>query len=325
MLDWVSFCDRYHIDYRDHGANVGTDHIVIHCPFCGASDPGMHMSISTQGKGWHCWRDSTHSGINPNRLIQALLNIDWSSAAAISGTSKGYQSEPPVPTHSLLDRVNVLMSASSQATQSPAIEFPTTAKPLTHPKPVTLPYALYMRSRGIEDMTTLDKWDIRFDHHDKRWHGRILFGVRSIAAKGKLIAMTGRAIGTRMEPRYLAEGPVDRHLIWSDRMPPKADTLVLTEGPFDALKVNLLGRKADIWATCCMTSSYSPAQRALLHSLIPRFRRTLVLFDRGNEANAYRLAKGFPRRMGVAELPAYAKDPAELHSLDWLIEEDRDD
>lgn len=319
VFNWQAFLERHHIDYRTSGPNVGADHLVIHCPMCGRNDPGEHMSISLNGKGWRCWRDTTHAGVNPNRLIMSLLNIDWSSAAAISGTSKGYQSQP-VLTSTLRDRVNNLLDPPPLPKPTP-IEFPKSARPLASNSNTALPYCLYLRGRGITDMTNLDKWDIRYDHRDPRFHGRILFGVRS---NSHLVAITGRAVSQRMEPRYLAEGPVDQYLIWTDRMPRKADTLILTEGPFDALKVNLLGHKAGIWSTACMTSTFSPAQRAQLYDLIPRFRRTLVLFDRGNEANAYRLASEFPGRLHVMELPPYAKDPAELYDLDWLIEE-RDD
>ena len=322
-FDWITFFERYRIDYRDHGPNVGTNHVVIRCPFCGHQDPGMHMSVSTEGKGWHCWRDNHHAGINPNRLISSLLNIDWSSAAAISGTSKGYQQQPPVQAQNFAQKVNFLMAGDTASITATTISFPKTAQPLSSDKPTALPYRLYLKQRGIADPAQLDRWDMRFDHHDQRWHGRILFGVRSMQHNGMLVAMTGRAISHRMEPRYLAEGAVDRHLIWTDRMPPKADTLILTEGPFDALKVNLLGNRHGIWSTCCMTSSFSPTQRAHLYALLPRFRRTLVLFDRGNEPAGYRLAAGFGNRIGVLQLPSYAKDPAELTTLDWLIE-DRD-
>lgn len=321
-FDWITFCDRYRIDYRDHGPNVGQNHIVVHCPMCGHHDPGMHMSIALDGKGWHCWRDPSHAGINPNRLIQTLLQIDWSSAAAISGTSRGYQQQPPVQTHTLLDRVNVLLSKPPAPTKPPTITLPKTARPLTLNLPVALPYRLYLKGRGIDDLTALDQFGIHFDHRDPRWHGRILFPVTDAA---RIVAMTARAISNRMEPRYLAEGPVDRHLIWSDRFPPRSRILVLTEGPFDALKINLLGNRYGIWSTCCMTSDFSKHQRALLYGLIPRFERTVTLFDNGNEVNAIRLSHGFNGRVATVQLPSYAKDPAELTNVEWLLDEDHDD
>ena len=322
-FDWQTFLTRYGIGYADHGPNVGKDHIATHCPYCGHSDEGQHMSISLNGRGWHCWRDSTHSGISPTRLVAAMLGVSWSDAASITGTGKGYQSMPPVPANSLVDAVNDLMRPHAPTKPPPPIAFPTSAKPLNSLSRTAIPYQLYMRGRGITDLSHLDRWDILYDHRDERFHGRILFGVRD---KGKLVALTARAVGHRLQPRYLAEGPVDQHLIWADRMPAKADTLVLCEGPFDALKVNILGSEQHgIWATCCMTSSFSPMQRAKLYALIPRFKRTVVLFDRGNEANAYGLSQSFPGRMLVATLPPHAKDPAELEDLDFLIEPREED
>jgi hypothetical protein len=321
-FDWQTFLERYRIDHRDRGPNVGADHVVIRCPFCASHDPGMHMSISLNNKGWHCWRDGSHAGISPTRLVAAILDIDWSSAADITGTSKGYQSEAPVPAYNLAQKVKDLMEKPVPTQAITAIEFPKSTRPLSAPSYSATPYTLYLRNRGFTDMKALDRFDIVFNHHDARWHGRIIFPVRHAT---KLVAMTGRAISTRMQPRYLAEGPIDQHLIWADRFPKSADTLVLCEGPFDALKVNLLGNHQSIWATCCMTSSFSATQRAHLYSLMPRFRRTVVLFDRGNEPNAYRLAQNFPARATVATMPGGFKDPAELQDLSFLLAEPVED
>jgi hypothetical protein len=320
-FDWLLFLDRYGIEYADSGPNVGKDHVVTHCPYCGSSDQSMHMSISTEGKGWHCWRDNSHAGISPTRLVAAMLNISWSDAAAITGTGKGYQSQPPVQAELLVEQVNNLLQAPTTRTAQPKlIEFPQSAQPLNTLSRTAIPYQLYMRGRGITDLNHLDRWDILYDHRDERFHGRILFGVRD---KGKLVALTARAVGQRLQPRYLAEGPVDQHLIWADRFPTKSNTLVLCEGPFDALKLNLLGKPYGIWATCCMTSSFSDTQRSKLYSLMPRFKRTVALFDRGNEHNAHRLSQGFPGRMLVGTLPPNVKDPAELDNIDFLIEPHR--
>ena len=68
-----------------------------------------------------------------------------------------------------------------------------------------------------------------------------------------------------------------------------ADTLVLCEGPFDALKVDVLGRDYGIAATCFFTSAPTDAQIALLHDLCPQFRRKVLLLDRGTLALAMRV------------------------------------
>lgn len=314
-FEWLPFFDRYRIEFRDHGPNVGKNHVVVRCPFCN-DDPGMHLSISLDGKGWRCFRNHAHAGISPIRLIQALARIDWHTAVMIGGREGQQQYIQP---SSILERVNNLLGTSSDEPET--IEFPETARLLDDPKPSAKPYQLYMQRRGFTnyDLTKMVDWDVRFDNKDPRFHGRILFGTRH---QGQLVAMTGRAIGDRMEPRYLAAGDPKRALLWAHRMLPLGRRmLVLTEGPFDALKVNILGNHLGIYATCAFTSSFGPELRAQLFELIPRFRSTVVLFDRGNEHSAYELAAGFPARIGVAMLPSYAKDPAELHSVDWLLED----
>ena len=314
-FDWPQFLDRHHIHYRDRGSNVGPDHIVTTCPFCGPADQSGHMSISLLGNGWRCWREHSHSGIAPTRLIQALLNC--SHEQALTYLSSLAQPIFAQPAKSLPDIVNVLMTRIEPAPPKP-IEMPPTARPLTITAPVARPYQLYLSSRGFSDLHTLtDRYGLRFDPSDRRWHGRILF---PITHDNRMVAFTGRAISNRATPRYLAEAITQSTpLIWTDTFPPQADTLVLTEGPFDALKVNVLGQLQGVHATCCMTSSFSDHQRAQLYDLIPRFQRTIVLFDRGNEASAYRLAQSFPNRLAVARLPSYASDPAELTALDWSL------
>lgn len=312
-FEWLPFLDRYRIAFSEHGPNVGKDHVVVRCPFC-HDDPGMHLSISIEGKGWRCFRNHSHSGISPVRLIQALARLDWQTAIAIGGKDGQQQYVQPA---SILEHVTSLLALAHTEPQS--MEFPASARQLDDPMPSARPYQHYMHRRGFTDqhMAQLSDWDVLYDSRDKRWHGRILFGTRY---QGQLVAMTGRAVGSR-EPRYLAAGDASLALLWAHLMPPnEGRLLVLTEGPFDALKVNMLGNPFGIWATCAFTSSFAPRLRARLFELMPAFERTVVLFDSGNEANAYKLVAGLPARIDVATLPLYAKDPAELRSVDWLLE-----
>ena len=88
----------------------------------------------------------------------------------------------------------------------------------------------------------LDPYDVFFDASGGRFHGRIIFVIRADAER--IVGFTGRAVSPRMEPRYLFEGATDATLLWSYKFPKRAHTLVLCEGPFDALKVNVLGNRA---------------------------------------------------------------------------------
>ncbi len=72
-LDWESVLQTEGIEYVERGPNVARNHINIHCPWCGISDPSHHLGISLDGKGWGCWRDRTHRGRSPKRLLYKLL------------------------------------------------------------------------------------------------------------------------------------------------------------------------------------------------------------------------------------------------------------
>ena len=163
--------------------------------------------------------------------------------------------------------------------------------------------------------------------------GRIIFPVY---ADNQLITWTGRTIHTNHNPRYKslspdtekskadgfnpAIGPITNFLLWQDNLNGmNASTLILTEGPFDALKTNVLGRPYRIEATCCFTSQPSISQVDLLHQIAPRYKRCLLLLDQGTLPTAIKVssqlsALGF----AIKQLPSDIKDPGELNANQLL-------
>src|SRR4029077_17798771 len=87
MFDFIAFFKAYNVEYRESGPNVGKDHVVIHCPFCGAADEGQHLSVSLLGRGWRCFRQPVeHRGIAPHRLIRALSGLPSQTVALMVGS-----------------------------------------------------------------------------------------------------------------------------------------------------------------------------------------------------------------------------------------------
>src|ERR1700678_739755 len=87
MFDWVAFLSSRNIHYETRGPNVAHGNVTVHCPFCGPADSSTHMSISIEGHGWRCWRNHSHKGKNPVRLVQAILGCSWEVANATVGNS----------------------------------------------------------------------------------------------------------------------------------------------------------------------------------------------------------------------------------------------
>lgn len=319
-FDWTRFCNQYGVAFAQGGANTSRNNITVHCPFCGPADPSMHMSVSLVGKGWRCWRHPGHRGKNPTRLVQALLRCDWERAAKITGQAIYVPSD-------FMDRVRGAISPQ-------AIEV---RRPLKEPKefkrfeglPSSRPFVSYLRSRGFTDddiAVMSSRYSMRYCTQGAYRH-RIMFMVRFM---GDLVAWTGRSIARDAELRYRALsidperaqregyepalGAISHYLLWWDRLQRvDADTLILCEGPFDALKVDVLGNRHGVAATCFFTSAPTDAQMALLHEICPQFRRKVMLLDRGTLALSMRVVSSLSS-LGVVsrELGQGLKDPGEF-------------
>jgi hypothetical protein len=111
-----------------------------------------------------------------------------------------------------------------------------------------------------------------------------------------------------------AIGPPEDYLLWYDRLrKADADTLYIVEGPFDAWKVAVLGRRHGIVATCLFTSKISQSQIDYLHELLPRFKHRYILLDQGTLPTVIK-AVGELSSLGVKSkyLPPNVDDPGEL-------------
>ena len=108
---------------------------------------------------------------------------------------------------------------------------------------------------------------------------RIIF---PIYYEGKLAGWTGRAI-TKAELRYKANGSsIKKSLLgFDDLFKNPTTTLYVTEGPFDALKLDYYGKDYGIRATCLFGSSISHEQITLLTQLRSRYQNVRIIFDQG--------------------------------------------
>lgn len=109
----------------------------------------------------------------------------------------------------------------------------------------------------------------------------------------------------------LALGPISNYLLfWDHIIDCDAETIILCEGPFDALRIMYLGWTEGIVATCFFTAQPGPMQVDLLHELLPRFERRYHLLDEGTTAAQIRLSNDLAALdiEGLA-LPVGTKDP----------------
>lgn len=322
MFDWVSFLVSNRIDYADSGPNTSRDNIVVHCPFCGSNDPSMHMSVNLSGRGWRCFRDQSHRGKNPVHLVVGLTGMTFESANAMVGNAQFVPDD-------FMARLNTALVPSDDV-ERPGLELPREFRTFDSTSPLMRPYERYLKERGFDTVGHLTlKYGVRYCTQGS-FAGRIIFPV---VFQRKLVAWTGRAISEDAKLRYKALsrdgertrkvgyepalGAISHYLLWfDDLMVADADTIVLCEGPFDALKIRVLGRREGVTATCFFTSAPTEQQLYLLRALLPRYKRRIVMLDRtGTFANGIRISNALAS-LGTTNyvLPKQLKDPGEFES-----------
>lgn len=309
-FNWPAFLDQHNIEYREHGRTATKNNIAINCPFC-AHDESFYLSISLDGKGWHCWRNADHKGRSPVKLICELLHCSFEDARGYVGDGV------ELPTDFLSVVSNYLAPSDKPERDGAILRFPDSFRKFNG-RHSAIPYENYLDTRGIWCKDAV-RFDLRYCTHGE-FRGRIIF---PIVHEGRLVSWTGRSISANEPLRYKdAKGTSTKdHLMFFDYlMHSEAHTLVLTEGPFDALKVNALGFYNGVASTCFTTSFPSDRQLGLLHQLMPRFKRSVILLDRNAEASSMRLRSALnPLLVFVKYMPQGLKDPALLNTSQELL------
>lgn len=320
-FDWPRWLEQNRIEVKTSGANVSRDNIAIHCPFCGGADQGAHMSVNLAGKGFRCWKHPQHRGKNPARLVQALIGCTWERAQQIVGNTVHVPSD-------FLAKVQGQFAAP-KAMALPPITIPQEFKAFGKGKPSEKPFRNYLRDRDFDDhdIDNLTRyWGVYYATNGP-YRGRIIFTIRHA---GAIVAWTGRTIHAREELRYkalstdperaeregspVAHGAISHYLLWYDKLlSAGGETIVIVEGPFDALKINVLGWRDGICATCFFTAAPTDMQIDLLHSVCPQFERRVLLLDAGTLATGIRVTTNLSG-LGVVTgtLPKGLKDPGEF-------------
>lgn len=321
-FDFTAFFRQYRINFVTHGPSITRGNVAIKCPFC-LDDPSEHMGVSTDGKGWHCWRRGEHRGRSPVRLVQALLGCTTAEAIRITGHTKA------PPPSDILGRVKELLHPEESVVADPdPPSFPQSFRHLDDGMPASRAYLEYLAKRGYgpHDLWWLDRQGLRYASHGP-WKGRIVFPVRYADT---LISWTGRSIWPAAYLRYRtlsidhdkakrdgdkpALAPINHYMLWYDELADAdADTFVACEGPFDALRINWLGEGEGIVASCLFTNLPTEEQVELLHDLLPRFRRRFLLLDDDMLPQSLRVAAQFAALdLRPCFLPAGVKDPGSL-------------
>ncbi len=321
MFDWPALLRARGIEYVASGPNVARGHIAVKCPWCGENDPSQHLGISLKGQGWGCWRNRGHRGKSKARLIEALLRCSSEEARELAGENSPSAELPPNERLNDLVASNLGLQNLALHTAGPLV-LPSSAKPMASRSSGSMPFREYLSQRGYsmgEGEWIVEKYLLHYARAGQ-WANRLIIPVYDAA--GRLVNWTGRAIGDKTKPRYktlstqLALTPISQcllglPLLWSV---PNPKMLIVCEGPFDALRISVLGHELGVFGTCLFGLNASEQQALHLTALRRRFERIALCLDAGAEMSALRIQETL-RVAGVDRLtPIGVKDPGELRS-----------
>jgi hypothetical protein len=307
-MDWVAFLDAHDVAYITGGPNTRKGQISIQCPWCGTDDPSEHLSISLSKDAFGCWRNSQHSGRKPYSLVAALLGCSFSQARL---TVQQFSAPDPAT----LDDVMTALGTPAVPVQQPfqAEGLPPEFRPIK-PTGLTSRFWRYLEGpdRGFDNIPELIK---RYDLlccQTGRWKDRVIIPLYKDA---ELLGWTARAIQKTVNaPRYLSSSPAIKTILFNeDELLKGGEALYITEGPFDAIKVDYYGTEFGKRATCLFGVNPTASQIGALLPLLRRFTNVKILFDAEAFEAALHLSDWLSAKNVLIEsLPPGVKDPGNL-------------
>ena len=318
IVNWERVLTQAHIEYKHQGKNI-----YCHCPLCGNADSGMHMGISLQGNAWGCWRNKTHRGRSPVKLLMALLNVSYATARDMAGLDETY-TDPDgwdAIRHNPFSKQESIEQSENEVVTK--LEFPPDFMEVSEKKLRTARFHQYLVGRGFHPAHIID---LCKDYSLKaavsgKYKDRVIVPY---TIGRNLVSWTGRAIGDS-SLRYLDLS------IEESVMSPKntlcnynctrrgGKILLVVEGPFDMLKLDFYGKKYGVRTVALSTNSITDNQTYILEEVSVNFKKVLMVMDNGNSVgviDSMRLKEQLAQihNIGFTNVPIEFKDGGEMPS-----------
>ena len=323
MFNWQDFLEKYNVPYVEYGSNVAKGNVNIRCPFCGSSDPSEHLGLNLATGAWGCWRDTTHRGRKPHRLVQALLGCSYVEAAQIVG----YSSKTNISNMET-------MLESLKGNNKDMLKSPLKIKLLNDFKLINdngfgQRFTNYLIKRKFKKE---DIWEVCGDYNlhyclTGNWKNRIVIPVYF---DNELATWTARSIHPQEKIRYKTlsyreENAKDRgdptapknikELIYNydDLLIEKNKVLIITEGPFDAIKMDYYGKNYGVRATCLFGLGVNDSQMSALTDIAQNFDLIVTMLDEGADLELIKTKQKLSHLNTTTwKLPPSVEDPGDL-------------
>lgn len=331
-FDYLTFLHRYNIDHDTSGRHTRRDWISVICPWCGPADP-HHLGINTKLGIYHCWHGGSHSGKSAPRLVQALLNCSAEEARSIVGLNDAsFATTDDTLAADSFRRLGIVVEQQARPPRRNGLEFLPEFSPLRDTglcRTLVMPY-LCKRGYGTDDALWLaERYQLMFAATGPFAY-RIIIPV---IVDRQVVNWTGRSVAASEELRYkslstdperaqaqrlpVAVAGIKDTLFDYDNVARGGDMLVLTEGPFDAMRCGFLGESQNVRATCLFSKQATATQIDLLSGVVVQYDTVIALFDQDARFDPFLT---FPDYLKVERryLPRGIKDPAELSDRQFI-------
>lgn len=271
-MGWTEFCTDYKIPYRmtSSGRNL-----EINCPLC-LNDKKSHMGLRTDVLTWGCFKGGKAHGSKKSavRLIMALLNCPFEVALNISRHYFEWtQSSNLNP--EMFEKAGGL---SPCVVPQNFLQFTTYVDDKI--MQIQNQHLQYLQQRGLDPNFVCPRFDLRWGYKG-RYNNRIIVPVK--LDQNHWLTWAARDIGTSSLRYKNAEYPkeakhapsdffFDIHNLTGGR------TLILTEGPFDAMKI-VQAMVPDVHGSAIFRLGMTDGQLAILSDLSELYESIYLCYD----------------------------------------------
>jgi hypothetical protein len=309
-MDWIGFFNDNSIPWVSSGPNTARGEVSIKCVWCGEDDPSQHLGVSLTSENWGCLRDPSHRGHSSTFLVGALLGCSQHQAKLVVGQYS--KSDPDQIDTSDIPEVGEEWFKKAELVLPDGPEQLPALRPIA-PLGSSARFWHYLKTRGFDDPPAVIEDYSLACCLTGRFKDRLIVPFYQ---RGEMVAWTGRALGNpKHAARYLSSKRVKETIFNQDGLMRGGKVLFVTEGPFDALKMDFYGKAMGARATCALGVSLSIEQIVLLNSRRRRFERTVILFDQDAIGPAYQAMDWLTdKNVSVGQLPEGVKDPGDMNA-----------
>jgi len=284
--------------------NQRTDsEVQCECRFCDWDNTktGM-MGINELTGQWGCWYSDAHKGANPVTFVMQYASCSKQEAIKIVQEATGSKIED---LRDMLEAWSISFD-DDEVEEIKVLDFPKSFAIISQSRRYDRQYVNYLISRGFNDhdiRKLVRRYGFRCTSSKQSiWQGRLIV---PIVEEKKLITWQGRHVGSS-DLRWLslseitdlekstAVGNIKEMIFLHDKLKRGGNVLVISEGVFDAVKVDFANYNRGIRAGCLFGKCASESQIMKIKELSTRFKKLVFVLDAGTGMESVKLAMRFP-------------------------------